>query len=77
MKRKRREMDQGVGSVAVGDSQTQPDRRDGYVQLLGPPLEVRAPAAPLRNNPLNRKRLVPAVNAVEHGCYGNACNGDV
>ena len=39
--------------------------------------EVRALAAPLRKNPLIRKRLVPAVNAVEHGCYGNACSDDV
>ena len=38
---------------------------------------MRAPAAPLRKNPLIRKRLVPDVNAVEHGCYGNACVGDV
>ena len=35
------------------------------------------PAAPLRKNPLIRKRLAPVVNAVERACYGNACNGDV
>ena len=29
------------------------------------------PAAPLRNNPLIRKRLVPSANAVEGHCYGN------
>ena len=34
-------------------------------------------AAPLRKNPLIRKRLAPAVNAIEHDCYGNACNDDV
>ena len=33
--------------------------------------------APLRQNPLIRKRLAPAVNAVERDCYGNACNDDV
>ena len=72
--RPRRELDEGVGSGAGGDSRTQCDSRDGYGQLLGPLPEVRAPAAPLLANPLIRKRLVPAVNAVEHGCYGNACN---
>ena len=34
-------------------------------------------AAPLRKNPLIRKRLVPVVHAVEHGCYRNACNVDI
>ena len=77
MTQKRRELNEGMGSGAGGDSQTQADRRDGYGQLLGPPPEVRAPAAPLRNNPLISKRLVPTVNAVEHGCYGNACVVDV
>ena len=77
MTRKRRELDEGMASGAGGDSQSEPDRRDGYGQLLGPPPEVRARAAPLRNNPLICKRLVPTVNAVEHGCYGNACNADV
>ena len=38
---------------------------------------MRAPAAPLRKNPLTRKRLAPAVNAVGRACYGNACNADV
>ena len=76
-RRPRRELDQGIGSGAGGDSRSQPDdRRDGYGQLLGPPPEVRVPAAPLRQNPLIRKRLAPAMNAVERACYGNACNGD-
>ena len=76
--RPRRELDEGMGSGARVDSRSQPDNmRDGYGQLLGPPPEVRAPAAPLRKNPLIRKRLAPAVNAVERACYGNACNGDV
>ena len=43
---------------------------------MGPPAEVRVPAAPLRANPLIRKRLVPAVNAVEGPCYGNDREGD-
>ena len=77
VRRTRRELDEGMESGARGDSRTQPDRRDGYGQLLGPPPEVRAPAAPLHKNPLMRKRLAPAMNAVEHGCYGNACNDDV
>ena len=38
---------------------------------------MRVTAAPLRKTTLFRKRLVPAVNAVEHDCYGNACNDDV
>ena len=77
-RRPRRELDEGVGSGAGGDSRSQPDnRRDGDGQLLGPPPEVRVPAAPLRKNPLIRKRLAPAVNNVERACYGNACNGDV
>ena len=77
VRRTRRELDEGAVSGAGGDSRTQPERRDGYGQLLGPPPELRAPAAPLRKNTLIRKRLAPAVNAVEHGCYGNACNDDV
>ena len=73
--RRGQELDEGLGSGSGGDGQTQPDdRRDGYGQRLGPPPEVRVLAAPLRKNPLIRKRLAPAVNAVEHDCDGNACN---
>ena len=72
-RRSRRDLDEGMGSGAGGDSRSQPDeRRDGCGHLLGPPPEGRAPAGPLRKNPLIRKLLVPAANAVEHGCYGNA-----
>ena len=42
--------------------------------MLDPGLQQ---AAPLRKNPLICKRLVPAVNAVEHDCYSNAYDGDV
>ena len=77
-RRPRRELDEGMGSGAGGDSRSQPDdRRDGYGQLLGPPSEVRAPTAPLRKTPLIRKHLAPAVNAVECDCYGKACSDDV
>ena len=70
--RRGRELDEGKGSGSGGDGRTQPDeRRDGYGQRLGPPPEVRVPAAPLRKNPLTRKRLVLAANAVEHGFHGN------
>ena len=66
-----RELDEGLGSGARGDGLAKPDdRRDVYGQHLGPPPEVRVPAAPLRKNPLIRKRLAPAVNAAEHDCYG-------
>ena len=76
--RRGRELDEGLGSGSGGDGQAQPDdRRDGYGQRLGPPPEVRVPAATLRKNPLIRKRLAPAVNAVEHDCYGNACIDEV
>ena len=76
--RQGRELDEGLGSVSGGHGRTQPDdRSDGYGQRLGPPPEVRVPAAPLRKNPLIRKRLVPTVIAVEHGCHGNACSDDV
>ena len=76
--RQGRELDEGLGSGSGGDGQAQPDdRRDRYGQRLGPPPEVRVPAAPLRKNPLIRKRLVSPVNAVEHGCHGNACSDDV
>ena len=76
--RRGRQLDEGLGSASGGDGQAQPDdRRDGYGQRLGPPPEVRVHAAPLRKNPLIRKRLAPAVNAVEHDCYGNACDDDV
>ena len=78
MIRRGRELDEGLGSGSGGDGQVQPDdRRDGYGQRFGPPPEVIVPAAPLRKNPLIRKRLAPIVNAVEHDCYGNACNNDV
>ena len=76
--RRGRELDEGLGSGSGGDGQAQPDdRRDGYGQRLSPPPEVRIPAAPLRKNPLIRKRLALAVNAVEHDCYGNACVDDL
>ena len=76
--RRGRDLDEGLGSGLGGDGRSLPDvRRDGYGQRLGPPPEVRVPAAPLRKNPLIRKRLVPAVNAAEHHCHGNACNADV
>ena len=47
--RRGRELDEALGSGPRGDGQAQPDdRRDGYGQRLGPPPEVRVPAAPLR-----------------------------
>ena len=76
--RRGRELHEGMGSGSGGDGQAHPDdRRDGYGQRLDPPPEVRVPAAPLRKNPLIRKRLAPAVNTVEHDCYGNACTDEV
>ena len=73
--RRGRELDENMGSGSGGDGRTLPDdRRAGYGQRLGPPQEVRVQAAPLRKNPLICKRLVPVVNAVEHGCIGNACS---
>ena len=76
--RRGRELDEGMGSGSGGDCQAQlDDMRDWYGQRLGPPPEVRVPAAPLRKNPLIRKRLAPAVNAAEHDCYGNACTDAV
>ena len=63
--RRGQELDEGLGSGSWGDGLAQPgDRRDGYGKRLGPPPEVRVPAAPLRNNPFIRKRLVPALIAV-------------
>ena len=63
-KRRGRELDEGLEPGSRGDGQARPDdKRDGYGQRLGPPPEVRVPAAPLRK-------------IVEHGCYGDACNGD-
>ena len=38
---------------------------------------MRVPAAPSRNYPLICKCSVPAVNAIERGCHGNACEGEV
>ena len=65
-------LDEGDASGSRGASQSQPiDRREEFRHYLGPPAQVRALAAPLRANPLIRKRLVPAVNAVEGRCYGN------
>ena len=76
--RRGRDLEVGLGSGLGGDGRSLPDvRRDGYGQRLGPPPEVRVPAALLRKNPLIRKRLAPAVNVIEHDCYGNACNDDV
>ena len=65
-------LDERDTSGLGGAGQSQPaDKREEFGHYLGPPAEVRAPAAPLRENPLIRKRLVPAVNAVEGRCYGN------
>ena len=45
--RRGRELDEGLGSSSGGDGQAHTgDRRDGYGQRLGPPPEVRVPAAP-------------------------------
>ena len=68
---------EGDASGSGGAGQSQPaDKREEFGHYLGPPAEVRVPAAPLRANPLIRKRLVPAVNAVEGRCYGNDREGD-
>ena len=76
--RRGQKLGEGLGFSSGGDGRSQPDdRRNGYGQRLGPPPEVRVPAAPLGKYPLIRKGLVPVVNAVEHGCHGNACNDDV
>ena len=70
-------LDQGDASGSSGAGQSQPaDKREEFGHYLGPPVEVRVPAAPLRANPLIRKRLVPVVNAVEGRCYGNDREGD-
>ena len=69
----KRVLDEGVGSGSGGENQAQLDNRGTYGWILGPPLEVRAPAAPMRNNPLFRKRLLPAVNDVERPCHGSDC----
>ena len=46
---------------------------------LGPTTENEGASSSIAQNSLIRKRLVPAVNAVEHGCHGNinACCDDV
>ena len=65
-------LDAGDASGSGGAGLTQPtDKREEFGRYVGPPAEVRVPAAPLRNNPLIRKRLVPVVNALEGRCYGN------
>ena len=70
-------LDDGDASSSGGAGQSQPaDKRKEFGQYRGPPAEVRVPAAPLRANPLIRKRLVPSVNAVEGRCNGNDCEGD-
>ena len=63
------------GSGGAGQSQPA-NKREEFGHYQGPPAEVRAPAAPLRANPLIRKRLVPVVNAVQGHCYGNDREGD-
>ena len=58
--------DEGYASGSGGAGPLQPaDKREEFGHNLGPPAEVRVPIAPLRANSLIRKRLVPAVNAVE------------
>ena len=65
-------LDEGDASSAGGVGQSQPaEKREEFGHYLGPPAEVRVPVAPLI-----RKRLVPAVNAVEGLCYGNDREGD-
>ena len=68
---------EGDASGSGGAGLTQlADKCEEFGHYLGPPAEVRVPEAPLRTNPLIRKRLVPAVNAVEGHCYGNDREGD-
>ena len=71
-------LDEGDASGSRGAGLTQPaDKREEFGHYVGPPAEVRVPAAPLRKNLLIRKLLVPAVNAVEGRCYGNDREDDV
>ena len=52
-KRQSVEIDDGGASGSGGECQVQhADRREEYGHYLGPPAEVKAPAAPLRRNPL-------------------------
>ena len=65
-------LDEGDTYGLGGAGLSQPgDEREEFGHYLGPPAEVRVPAAPLRANPLIRRRLVPVVNAVEGRCHGN------
>ena len=75
---RKRVLDEGVGPGAGGGDQTQADDRRPYGQFLGPPPEVRVPAAPMHNKPLIRNRLAPAhaVNTVEHLWHGSDCGGN-
>ena len=68
--------DEGVGSGSRGEDQTQSDDRRALGWFLGPPPEVRVPAAPMRSNPVIRKRSEPAVNSVEGHCHGSDCGGN-
>ena len=70
-------LDEGDAPSSGGTGPSQPaDKREEFGHYQDPPAEVRVPAAPLRANPLIRKRLVPAVNAVEGLCHGNDREGD-
>ena len=70
-------LDEGDVSGSGGARITQAaDKREEFGHYLGPPAEVRVPAALLHINPLICKRSVPAVNAVEGRFYGNDREGD-
>ena len=66
---------QGAGQeVASGSGGAEADPAE-VGRFLRPPDEVRAPAAPLRRNPLIRKRLVPVVAAMD--CAGGDAAADL
>ena len=76
-KRQSRVLDERDVAGSGGAGQSQPaNKSEEFGHYLGAPAEVRVPAAPLRDNPLIHKRLVPAVNAAEGHCYGNDREGD-
>ena len=65
----------GVETGGEEDTRARPATRVRTVFCTRPE-EVLVPAAPLRRNPLIRKRLVPNVNAVERGCENSSCENN-
>ena len=67
-----------VWDLAQGRRPDSARRQAQWVRTtLGPATRGEGTSSSIAQNTLIRKRLVPVVSAVEHGCHGNVCSDDV